>query len=73
MKTNICGELLLPPVNGREIAPGIVLIGEPSPRPDLGPNRLACLADVDGTLCVVELSFAFRDRVPCSVPVDCPA
>jgi len=51
------GKLTIPKCDGVEIKPGIFLIGEPSARPDLGPNRLACLANVNGSLCLVELSI----------------
>ena len=62
MTTDIVGELLLPSLHGREVAPGVLLIGEPSPRPDLGPNKMACLANVRGELWLVELSRVFRER-----------
>ena len=52
--------LNMPKTDGVEIAPEIFLIGTPTPRPDLGPNRLACLANVLGALCVVELSITPR-------------
>ena len=51
------GNLSLPKMNGVEIAPGIRLIGEPTPMH--GTNKLRCLADVGGALCVVELSLKF--------------
>lgn len=51
------GELKMPKCSGKEIRPGVFLIGEPTPRPDLGPNKFACLADVSGALCLVELSI----------------
>ena len=56
----IIGELILPSIRGREIAPGIFAVSEPVPRPDLGDNRMACLADVYGALCVVELSIVIK-------------
>lgn len=51
------GSLDLPKMDGEEICPGIVLIGEPSPV--LNTNKLRCLANVLGALCVVELSIKF--------------
>ena len=62
MTTDIVGELLLPSLDGREVAPDVFLLGEPSPRPDLGPNKMACLANVRGELWLVELSMVFRER-----------
>ena len=50
------GRLMIPKTDGVEISPGIFLIGEPMPRPDLGENKMACLANVNGTFCVIELS-----------------
>jgi len=55
------GELKLPKLDGYEIRPGIVLIGEPSPIE--GTDKLRCLANVLGSLCVVELSIKFKGRV----------
>lgn len=52
------GVLELPKLDGYEVRPGIVLIGEPSPCP--GSNKLRCLANVCGTLAVVELSIKFK-------------
>ncbi len=54
----ITGTLDLPQMDGTEIRPGVVLIGEPSPMP--GTDKLRCLANVLGCLCVVELSIKFR-------------
>ena len=62
MTTDIVGELLLPSLDGREVAPDVFLLGEPSPRPDLGPNKMACLANVRGELWLVELSMVLRER-----------
>lgn len=45
-------------LDGAEIQPGIVLIGEPTPVP--GTNLMRALANVHGLLCVVELSVMFR-------------
>jgi hypothetical protein len=53
----VIGQLQLPKMDGVWITPRIRIIGEPTPRPDLGDNKLACLADVDGLLCVIELSL----------------
>lgn len=52
-----CGTAVLPHLDGYEIRPGIILIGEPTPIEQT--NRLRCLANVDGTLAVVELSMKF--------------
>lgn len=43
---------------GAEIAPGIICIGEPTPIP--GTNKMTALANVYGTLCLVELSVNFH-------------
>lgn len=57
----LTGKLILPECDGKEIRPGVFLIGEPTPRPDLGPRSLACLADVCGTLAVVELTIRLQE------------
>ena len=54
------GTLNLPKMDGEEIRPGVVLIGEPSPMP--GTDKLRCLANVFGSLCVVELSIKFKEK-----------
>jgi hypothetical protein len=51
--------MVLPKMDGTEIRPGIVLIGEPTPQP--GTNKLRCLANVMGMLAVVELSIKFEE------------
>lgn len=53
----IYGRLELPKMDGREVKPGVYLIGEPLARPDLGDNSLVCLANVLGNLCLVELKI----------------
>ena len=52
------GTMSLPKMDGLEIRPGVTLIGEPSPME--GTDKLRCLANVDGMLCVVELSIKFK-------------
>jgi hypothetical protein len=60
---SVCsGELNLPDMNGLEIKPNLILIGQPTPRPDLDPNKMACLANINGTLSVVELSINFNSK-----------
>jgi hypothetical protein len=54
----ITGTLDLPKMDGVEIRPGVVLIGEPTPMPDT--DKLRCLANVMGMLCLVELSIKFK-------------
>lgn len=54
-------ELQLPKMDGYEIHPGVVLIGEPTPVP--GTDKLRCLANVYGSLCRVELSIKFLEKV----------
>lgn len=54
MDTGIIGHLELPKMDGREIAPNIILIGEPTPAPN---NKFRCLAQVGHALYVVELSL----------------
>jgi hypothetical protein len=56
----VTGELNLPKLDGVEIRPGVVLIGEPSPVP--GTSTFRCLANVLGALCVVELKILFAER-----------
>jgi len=56
----ITSELTLPSMNGKEIAPGIFLIGEPSPQ--IGTDKLRCLANVYGMLCLVELGIKFKEQ-----------
>lgn len=52
------GTMSLPKMDGMEIRPGVTLIGEPTPMP--GSDKLRCLANVSGMLCVVELSIKFK-------------
>jgi hypothetical protein len=56
----ITGSLQLPKMDGVEIRPGIILIGEPSPV--AGSDKLRCLANVAGMLAVVELGLKFQAR-----------
>ena len=56
------GQLQMPKTDGKEIAPGVFLIGEPTPQPHLGDNRMTCLADIYGALCVVELSIRLMPK-----------
>lgn len=53
----VTGEINLPPMDGWEIRPGVTLIGEPCPVQ--GTDKLTCLANVEGFLCVIELSIKF--------------
>ena len=53
------GSLAMPKMDGREISPGIFLIGEPTPV--AGSSKLRCLADVGGALCLIELAIKFGD------------
>lgn len=52
------GTLDLPKMDGMEVKPGVVLIGEPAAMP--GTDKLRCLANVFGYLCVIELSIKFK-------------
>jgi len=54
--------LIMPKTDGVEITPGIFLIGNPSPRPDISPTALACLANIHGMLCLVELKLSLTDK-----------
>lgn len=54
----IQGTVKLPKLDGVEISPGIILIGEPQSQK--GTDRLRCLANVCGMLAVVELRIRFR-------------
>lgn len=56
----VIGDITLPKMSGAEVSPGIWLIGEPTPVP--GSNKLRCLADVNGTLAVVELTLKFQRK-----------
>lgn len=53
------GTLNLPKVDGMEVRPGVILIGEPTPV--VGTDKMRCLANVAGALCVVELSIKFKE------------
>ena len=59
---NAVGHLQLDNLDDYEVSPGVFLIGNPTPRPDLGDNKMACLANVNGALCVVELSIKLRGK-----------
>ena len=48
--------VVLPKMDGEEIAPDVFLIGEPSVRAD---GKLVCLANVRGMLAVLELALTF--------------
>lgn len=52
------GSVNLPSLDGYEVSPGVYLIGEPTPVP--GTDKLRCLANVGGALCVVELKLKFK-------------
>lgn len=54
------GTINIPKMDGVEIRPGIWLIGEPTPRPDLGKTAMVCLANIEGMLGLVELSIKFE-------------
>jgi hypothetical protein len=62
MNMSIEGSIILPKMDGVEISPGVFLIGEPVPRPDIGKTALVCLADVGGCLALVELSINFKTK-----------
>jgi len=49
---------MLPKLNGCEVSPGVWLIGEPTPI--TGTDKLQCLANIEGCLCVVELQLRFQ-------------
>lgn len=53
----LAGEMKLPKMDGAEIAPGIYLVGEPSPLP--GTDKLRCLARIGDALGIVELKLKF--------------
>ena len=40
---------------GTEIVSGVILLEDPVRRTDLGPNSFACLANVRGSVCVIEI------------------
>lgn len=54
------GSLQLPKCDGMEVRPGVTLIGEPTPV--VGTDKMRCLANVLGALCVVELSIKFKEK-----------
>lgn len=54
----IQGELILPKLDGVEIRPGVVILGEPTPIP--GTDKLQALANVVGCLCLIELKITFK-------------
>lgn len=53
------GSLQLPKLDGYEVRPGIFLIGEPVAIP--GTDKLRCLANIDGSLALIELSIKFKE------------
>ena len=53
-------EVTLPRMDGREVAPGIWLIGEPTPVP--GTSLMRCLANCGGALAIVELRIRFKEQ-----------
>jgi hypothetical protein len=53
------GELTLPKMDGKEVAPGVWLVGEPTPVP--GTDKMRCLADIGGALGMVELKISFKE------------
>lgn len=59
MSILISEPIKLPKMNGVEIKPGIILIGEPTPVP--GTCKLRCLANCFGALAVIELSIKFQE------------
>ena len=52
------GTVTLPKLDGHEASPGIFLVGEPTPVE--GSDKLRCLANVNGALCVVELRLKYE-------------
>jgi hypothetical protein len=52
--------IILPKTDGVEIKPGIFLIGNLTPRPDLGKTSFSCLANYGGMLVVVELTLSLK-------------
>jgi len=50
----------LPSMAGREVSPGIFLVGEPTPIP--GTNKLRAIANAFGVLVLVELSLTFHTK-----------
>lgn len=55
------GELILPKLDGIEIRPGVVILGEPVPIP--GTDKLRALTNVVGCLCLIELKITFKEGV----------
>jgi hypothetical protein len=51
------GHMQLPKMDGVEVSPGIILMGEPTPIP--GTSLMRCLANVHGALAVIELKLSF--------------
>ena len=56
----ITGALTLPKMDGKEVSPGIFLIGEPTPVS--GTDKLRSLANVNGCLCLIELALKFSQN-----------
>jgi hypothetical protein len=56
-------KLQLPKMDGWEIKPGVILLGEPTPV-EGESVKLRCVANVLGTLCVVELRVTFKKEEP---------
>lgn len=55
----ILNNVSLPKMDGMEVSPGVILLGEPSPI--AGTNTMTCLANVSGMLCLVKLRITFGD------------
>lgn len=51
------GNIQLPVLDGYEVRPGMILIGEPTPV--IGTNTMRALANVFGELAVIELTVSF--------------
>ena len=53
----IIGEVQIPKLDGKEVSPGVFIVGEPPRVP--GTNKLIALAEVQGCLCKIELALRF--------------
>ena len=47
----------LPKWDGREIKPGVFLMGEPIPQPEVGKGEYRSLARVDGVVCMIRFEI----------------
>jgi hypothetical protein len=53
----------LPDMDGWEVSPGIFIIGQPSPAPERGRDKMVALANVEGMLALIEIRIKPKQEV----------